>query len=346
LPASAVAGPMTRRSVLAFGIAALATVPAVAADAAERRVVARRLADVVRREYQDPVRAEAMADAIAARLSAGAYDTTLSDPAFAATLTADLRSVTADRHLAVMANLPADAPKLSADPLYALRRNYGVRGVRVLRGNVGVIELDFAPNLSLGDAIVERYAAAMALVQDTRALIVDVRGHIGGEPETVAYFASYFFERPSFVVNRIRYRNQATVDYWTVVAPRGAKYGETRPVFVLTSGDTFSGGEELAYDLQATGRGRVVGGRTGGGAHPNEAFDIGHGFAALVPVGAALNPVTGSNWEGQGVTPDTQTQPGEALDAAWRLALEAALGQASSADERRSIAQAIAALPK
>jgi len=161
-----------------------------------------------------------MADAIAARLSAGAYDTTLSDPAFAATLTADLRSVTADRHLAVMANLPADAPKLSADPLYALRRNYGVRGVRVLRGNVGVIELDFAPNLSLGDAIVERYAAAMALVQDTRALIVDVRGHIGGEPETVAYFASYFFERPSFVVNRIRYRNQATVDYWTVVAPR------------------------------------------------------------------------------------------------------------------------------
>src|SRR6187399_1107690 len=64
LPASAVAGPMTRRSVLAFGIAALATIPAVAADAAERRVVARRLADVVRREYQDPVRAEAMADAI------------------------------------------------------------------------------------------------------------------------------------------------------------------------------------------------------------------------------------------------------------------------------------------
>ena len=81
---SVVAGPMTRRSVLAFGIAAMAT-RAGAADAAERREVARRLADVVRREYQDPVRAVAMADAIAARLSAGAYDTTLSDPDFAGT---------------------------------------------------------------------------------------------------------------------------------------------------------------------------------------------------------------------------------------------------------------------
>ena len=339
-------GGVTRRTLVAFGIAAVATAPARAAEAAEHREVARRLAEVVRREYQDPARAASMADAIRARLSAGAYDTTLADPAFAAMLTADLRAVTPDRHMAVMAGLSADAPKLSADPVYSLRRNYGVQGVRVLRGNVGVIELDFAPNLNVSDAVVERYAAAMTLVRDTRALIVDLRAHIGGEPETVAYFVSYFFEREPFVVNRIRYRNQPTVDYRTAAAPRGSKYGEKRPVLVLTSTNTFSGGEELAYDLQATGRGRIVGSRTGGGANPNEAFDIGRGFGALIPIGAAVNPITGGNWEGRGVTPDVETEAGKALDVAWRLALEAALAQAESADERKSIAQAIAALPK
>jgi retinol-binding protein 3 len=340
------AGGVTRRTVLGFGIAAVAAARARAADVSERREVARRLAEVVRHEYQDPARAESMADAIGTRLSEGAYDTTLTDPAFAATLTADLRAVTPDRHMAVMANLSPGAPKLSADPVYSLRQNYGVQGVRLLRGNVGVIELNFAPNLDVSEAVLERYAAAMALVRDTRALIVDLRAHVGGDPATVAYFASYFFERAPFVVNRIRYRNQPTVDYRTVAAPRGVKYGEQRPVFVLTSADTFSGGEELAYDLQATGRARVVGSRTGGGANPNEAFDIGRGFGALIPVGAAVNPITGSNWEGHGVKPDTEAEPGKAVAVAWRLALEAALAQAASTDERESIAQAIAALPK
>jgi len=333
--------------MLGFGIAAIAATPArAAAEGAERREVARRLAEVVRREYQDPAQGASMADVIVARLSAGAYDAAPTDPAFAAMLTSDLRAVTADRHMAVMANLPANAPKLSADPLYSLRQNYGVRDVRVLRGNIGAIELTFAPNLSVSDKIVERYAAAMELVRDTRSLIVDLRAHIGGEPETVAYFVSYFFDRAPFVVNRIRYRSRPTVDYRTVAVPRGVKYGERRPVFVLTSGETFSGGEELAYDLQATARGRVVGSRTGGGANPSEAFDIGRGFGALIPVGAAVNPVTGGNWEGHGVKPDTEADPGKALDVAWRLALEAALGQAATADERQSIAQAIATLPK
>ena len=94
------------------------------------------------------------------------------------------------------------------------------------------------------------------------------------------------------------------------------------------------------------GRARIVGSSTGGVANPNEAFNIGRGFGALIPIGAVLNPITGGNWEGRASTPDAETQPGKALDVAWRLALEAALAEANSADERNSIAQAIAALPK
>ncbi|HMB22657.1 MAG TPA: hypothetical protein VKP08_07515, partial [Anaerolineales bacterium] len=57
-------------------------------------------------------------------------------------------------------------------------------------------------------------------------------------------------DRPAFVVNRIRYRPKRVEEFFTTAAPRGQRYGERRPVFVLTSERSFSGAEELAYDLQ------------------------------------------------------------------------------------------------
>ena len=246
--------------------------------------------------------------------------------------------------MAVMGGMPGGHPEPSLDPDFALRQNYGVQAVRRLGGNVGLIELSFSPGLAFGDALYDRYAAAMALVRDTRALVLDLRQHMGGEPAAVAYFVSYFFEREPFVVNRIRYRNKPTEVFSTTAAPRGPRYGERRPVFVLMSKGSFSGAEEMAYDLQATKRAKVVGEVSGGGANPNQAYDLGGGFVAMIPNGAAINPVTGTNWEGVGVKPDVTTPAASALDTAHRLALEAALVQATAEPERQSIRQAIAGL--
>jgi len=235
-------------------------------------------------------------------------------------------------------------PAPAVDAVFAVKVNYGVQAVRRLAGNVGLIELNFFPARKFGEPLLDRYAAAMTLVRDTRALIVDVREHMGGDPATVAYVASYFFERPSFVVNRIRYRPERIEEYATTAAPRGGRYGERRPVFVLTSANTFSGGEELAYDLQATRRARIVGEVTGGGANPNEAFDLGGGFVAYVPNGAAINPITRTNWEGAGVAPDVRVDAAKAQASAQRLALEAALAQATDDAERASIREALVAM--
>jgi hypothetical protein len=334
----------TRRSALGLVFAGAAG-PALAARQAEnpRRQIAARAADAVRAHYQDPAAAERLAAVIAANIKRGAYDAPMADEAFADRLTADLRAVVPDKHMAVMFDLPEGADP-AADPVFCTRQNYGVQAVRRLGGNIGLIELNLAPAVSFGDALFDRYAAAMALVHDTRALIVDVRAHIGGEPAAVAYFTSYFFDRDPFVINRIRYRGRPVADFRTTANPRGPKYGERRPLLVLTSPDTFSGGEELAYDLQATGRARIVGRTTGGGANPNEAYALGGRFTALVPNGAAENPITGTNWEGVGVKPDVEAEPAAALGVAQRLALEAALAQADNEAERQSIRQAMAGL--
>jgi hypothetical protein len=39
-------------------------------------------------------------------------------------------------------------------------------------------------------------------------------------------------------------------------------------------------------------------------------------FAVFVPAGRAINPVTGTNWEGVGVVPEIKVPADSALDAA------------------------------
>ncbi|HEY2628912.1 MAG TPA: S41 family peptidase [Usitatibacter sp.] len=337
----------SRRAFLHAGVAlALQSAATLVrgSDAGKRAAIVHRLAKALRENYHDEAAAGRLADAVLHNLDARAYDdASMPDQAFADRLTVDLRAIVDDKHMAVMSGMSGKEPDINIDPVFALRQNYGVQEVRRLSGNVGLIELNYSPSLKLGDPLLQRYAAAMALVADTRALILDLRRHFGGDPPTIAYFLSYFFDRPAFVVNRIRYRPARLAEFSTTAHPRGKRYGEQRPLFVLTAPETFSGGEEIAYDLQATQRARVVGEVTGGGANPNEAFELGDGFVAYVPNGAARNPITGTNWERTGLQPDVKVAAAKALDVALRLALEAVLEQATDEAERQSIRDALKA---
>jgi hypothetical protein len=67
---------------------------------------------------------------------------------------------------------------------------------------------------------------------------------------------------------------------------------------VLTSHETFSGSEELAYDLKVLKRATIVGEVTGGGANPGDSVSLPHSFSIFVPSGRAVNPITKTNWEG------------------------------------------------
>ncbi len=103
----------------------------------------------------------------------------------------------------------------------------------------------------------------------------------------------------------------------------GKRFGGTRPVYVLTSGATFSGAEELSYDLQQLGRATIVGETTGGGAHPRRGFAVHPHLEVTIPTARAVNPVSGTNWELVGVIPDIAVPADEALDRAHREALTA-----------------------
>jgi C-terminal processing protease CtpA/Prc len=85
---------------------------------------------------------------------------------------------------------------------------------------------------------------------------------------------------------------------------------------VLVSGETFSGGEGLAFDLQEAGRATVVGEPTRGGAHPRIGLAVHPQLELTLPIARSRGARSGGNWEGTGVQPDVRVPAAEALDAA------------------------------
>jgi C-terminal processing protease CtpA/Prc len=76
---------------------------------------------------------------------------------------------------------------------------------------------------------------------------------------------------------------------------------------ILTSTDTYSSGEALAYHLQARHRGPIIGQGTPGGADHVTPVNVTPQVRALLPEAYVLDRVSGGNWEGTGVRPDIET---------------------------------------
>jgi C-terminal processing protease CtpA/Prc len=49
-------------------------------------------------------------------------------------------------------------------------------------------------------------------------------------------------------------------------------------------------------------------------------------FAAYVPIGRAINPISKDNWEGKGIAPDVEVPAAKALATATQLAARAING--------------------
>ena len=66
----------------------------------------------------------------------------------------------------------------------------------------------------------------------------------------------------------------------------------------------------------------MIGEATGGSAHPTRPFPISPAVHIGIPFARSVNPVTGTNWQGTGVTPDHPVP----ADQAYRVAYSKALG--------------------
>src|SRR5262245_26015696 len=303
-------------------------------DSTTRATLIDNLIQKLHDQYIFPEIAQQMDAAIRAKAGSGAYDelTTLED--LCERLTADVQEVSHDKHLRlfyraepVLEDEPEQpTPEQFEEFRYAMSLlNFGFARVERLPGNVGYLDLrGFVPTSVGGEAAV----AAMNLLAHTGALIVDLRQNGGGDPEMVALITSYLFDQMTNLNNMYWRDGDRTKQFWTLPYVPGRRFGAGKPVYVLTSSHTFSGAEEFAYNLKNLRRATIIGEVTGGGAHPVGRFAITPHVGAHIPVGRAVNPISGTNWEGTGVTPDIAVPQEDALRTAQILALRYVLEQA------------------
>lgn len=288
---------------------------------AEKRAVVEKAGWLLTANYIFPERAAAAKAKIDAALAAGDYDSITALDAFAEKLTSDLQSVTHDKHVRVFPP-PARQPTAGApiapgrppDRVYA-----GFNRVDRLKGNIGYIKLLFFPD-SAGP-FAQTANQAIADLAGTNALIIDMRDNGGGSPDGIAYLCSFFFDpKTPVLINSFVNRKPGTNEFFTqqiYTRPVSVSY-LGKPIYLLTSKRTFSGGEEFVYDLQTQKRAFLIGEVTGGGANPGGIRPLPSGFAIFIPGGRAVNPITKTNWEGTGVTPNLAVDQTLAFQAAMR----------------------------
>ena len=313
---------------LAGAVAAQTPEAAAALDDDERQAVVVRINELLGERYVYPaVGEEAGADLIA-RLEAGEFDG-ISDPeAFAGRLTEALQGVSNDKHLRIFVRPPERTQLEREDPALARaraaararERNYGFEKVERLDGNVGYVEMRYFDG---GPDAKPTAAAAMNFLANADAIIFDMRRNGGGSPEMIRYVSSWFFGEPTHLNSLYWRAGERTAEFWTYDDIPGVKRPDV-PLFVLTSSLTFSGAEEFSYNMRTRERATLIGEVTGGGANPGGTVPINERFEVFIPVGAAVNPITGTNWEGVGVTPHIEVPADEALDLALERARAAA----------------------
>ncbi|HJW09358.1 MAG TPA: S41 family peptidase [Holophagaceae bacterium] len=322
-------------------------------SAADRAAVVERLGKELWANYVFPEVAERVAKELAGKLAKGGYNQAATPEAFAKALHEDLRALGQDSHFRVRfdpgfrpmgedEDKPLTPEEKAEMRTMSARHGFGIARVEILPGNLGYLDLrGFGPTEFVGAA----YSNAMGLLSGTDALILDLRQNGGGDPESVAYLMSHFFEEgDTRHINDIYNRpKDRTRQYWTSPLA-GPRY--TRPVYVLTSAWTFSGGEECAYDFQTQKRATLVGETTGGGANPGGPVSLGHGFVAFIPTGRAINPVTHTNWEHVGVKPDRAVPAAEALKVAQVELLKGLLGKEKEVDSRKRLEEVLARVEK
>lgn len=327
---------------MTFGTCAQAQPQSLAPE--EKADVVNLMQEAIEPNYVFPEETKAINEALSTRLQRGDYESIEDSQAFAERVTKDLVEISNNKHFALVYNpgliadwqAPEEPPANTSGPSeeridwnewYAFHDNQGFETVKVLDGNVGYIKFDFFHPLSWSRPTIN---AAMGFVANTEALIIDLTENGGGYSPTDAYIASHFFE-PSLRLWSSSYNRpsdeRSTVELFETID--GPRYLD-KPVYILVGENSFSMAEHLAYGLKHFGKAHIVGQVTSGAAHSIDIAILNGRFFLQVPVTYNIHPVTGTDWEGKGVVPQTVTAVGEELRTAHRLALDVLVTAATS----------------
>jgi hypothetical protein len=318
-----------------------------------RRKLVHKLVKILRDRYIYPALADKIIANLESHLEKGDYDSFVDSEEFSRRLTSDMLDVSNDKHLCIVFTEP---PEDRGWNFLGIRKESDLKIFRRINFDMGELVFDatsvpgrtiarlpiygFLPyeNAEVRKAIAE----IISKISDADALIVDLRWNDGGDPDMVAFIMSYLLDdNPRHLLDFVHSSGKIEQSFNTLPKkklPSGSKvFGGSKPLYVLTSNATISGGEDMAYSLQAFKRATAIIGEhetTAGAANPvtdgkficQKEFGK-YWWLVLVPDLKPVHEITGTNWEGVGVKSDIVAEQGEwkgvgAEEVARRMALK------------------------
>jgi hypothetical protein len=308
----------------------------------EQDEIVGKICSLLKSNYISAEAGERVSELLFAAHRDGKYSETRSLPQLAARLDADLKEWSNDKHLSVlydpdwvrqMRESSEEDAYLTEEMIAEERaKNFGFKRLEVLDGNVGYLDLRifFHPKYAGATAV-----AAMNLLADCDAMIIDLRNNGGGWGDMVSFLCSYFLDNEEIVHLNSVYSRPEDRYYQSWTSPYvPGRIMANIPLYILTSKSTFSAAEEFCYDLRYQKRPTIVGEKTRGGAHPISPKVLSDELILIIPELTSIHPVTKSNWEGVGIAPDIEVAAEEALNVAYLSALEKLRASAQSERKR------------
>ncbi len=307
--------------VCSFHSAALARQPKNLDDRAYQKSVLQKIGNLIESKYVLAEKAKKYAAEFKKMVKAGTYAPITEPKEFADRITADLQAITHDPHVSLRKIEAGDIGEKAEGALHhpvrfhrlSIKENKGFHKLEWINGHIGY--LDIRRFYAIGQAR-DMVTAAMKFLENADAIIIDVRENGGGSGD---YLSSFFLPFPTQLTSCYYREGDYTAELWTDNEMGGKPLTDV-PLFLLIGKNTFSAAEAFAYDLQVRKRAVLIGEPTKGGAHAIDLFKIDDQFEINISTARAVNPVTGTNWEGTGVIPDIRVAPEKALDTAIELA--------------------------
>ncbi|MFS1515809.1 S41 family peptidase [Bacillus sp. SCS-151] len=190
--------------------------------------------------------------------------------------------------------------------------NFGFTEVKVMPNNIGYMKITQFMNPDRG---IDTAIAAMKMLENTDATIIDLRHNRGGYGELGEYILSYFFDDEPILLSTTHDMNIKDFQTFThpfVVGKRKLNH----PLYILINCKTGSAAEYFTYVLQAHEKAIIVGEPSAGAANRNTYYPLTDGIRLSISTGEPIVEITGSNWEGEGVIPNIKCAPEDALDKA------------------------------
>ncbi len=284
------------------------------------------ISKLVRKYYVSLEIGEQMGNLIVSNNQKGVYKNISAPDNLAVKLTSDLRSVNGDLHMNVSFNSQT-IQKKGKKPYKKIDSrgvwsNYGFQEIKVLDGNIGYLKINHFTNWDHFGAAKKIIDASFNFLQNTDALILDVRSNSGGFEEIVAYLISYLFDGAPIHLSDYYYRYQdKRYGVYTSKDLPGKKLPHI-PVYVLVNGRSASAAESLAYMLKHLKRATIIGETTMGAGNGAMTHKINERFSVSIASETTINTITKTSFEQVGVIPHVKSSGQEAFNTAYLMVLE------------------------